>query len=487
MAGQRRISLVVEASRRTGELPAWAAAWHEHGQPVKRRIGTAWLAPSGSPSAKANGKVYGRAGLWVQRRGRPTADALDEHAARVRAAEVASQVMAEREAALAATQHERRTFRVLARQWQAHMRRTGGHKPSTERDIASVLAEPFAAHRRGTRRTFGRVMAHLGDLDAVAVTRVDVERVLASYEQAGASPRTVNKAREVIRAIYGYGINPDLGAWELAENPAARTVKRRVNRAATVRHFEIDQVEAIANAAESGTWREPRPASWERNPTTVAEEAQENQQLADLIRVAAYTGLRQGELVPLRWRDADLTERVLTVERALSGTVELSTKSGIGRMVPLADQALMPLKRLKERPHFTAPDDYIFAALDGDRPDASALRRRYNNARDSAGAPPLPFHALRHTAASLLVRKLDPITVQAILGHASIKTTERYMHPRRAAALADHLTDALTPAAVAEIGEGRDSELLRTIRALPVTRRNELLATAIGDRSKASR
>ena len=219
----------------------------------------------------------------------------------------------------------------------------------------------------------------------------------------------------------------------------------------------------------------------------MAEEAQENEQLAHLIRIAAYTGLRQGELVALRWRDVNVAERVLTVERALSGTVELSPKSGLVRVVPLADQALNPLKRLRERPNFTGPDDYVFAALTGDRPDPSALRRRYNKARDGAGAPPLPFHALRHTAGSLLVRKLDPVTVQAILGHTSIKTTERYMHPRRAAQLADHLTDALTPAAGDAIDEDRDDDLLRTIRALPRERRKELLAAAAGDRSHASR
>jgi integrase len=474
MAGERRIALVVEPSRRAGELPAWAAAWHEHGRPVKRRVGRAWLARAGSPEAKPDGKVYGRAGVWVARRGRPTAGALDEQAARVLAAQVAEQAIAERAAALEESQRGQRTFRVLARRWQAHMRRTGGHKPSTARDIASVLAEPATAYRRGTRLTVGRLMARLGDLDATAVGPADVERVLESYEQTGASPRTVNKAREVIRAMYAYGIDPDLGGWELTQNPAARTVKRRLNHAAAVRHFEIDQVEAIAGAAETGTWREPRPEDCERNETTLAEEAQENEQLADLIRIAAYTGLRQGELVALRWRDVNLTERVLTVERALSGTVELSPKSGLIRVVPLADQALKPLKRLNRRPNFTGPDDYVFAAVTGDRPDPSALRRRYNKARDTASAPPLPFHALRHTAGSLFVRKLDPVTVQAILGHQSIKTTERYMHPRRATELADHVTNALIPTSTNPDLDD-DHDLLQSILNLPPTRRQALL------------
>jgi integrase len=271
------------------------------------------------------------------------------------------------------------------------MRRTGGHKPSTARDIASVLAEPLTAYRRGTRMTVGRVMAHLGDLDAATVTPRDVETVLKSYEDVGASPRTVNKAREVNRAIFSYANDPDLGGWQFDNNPAARTVKRRITIAAAIRHFEIDHVEAIATAAETGAWRDPTPIHWRRDDATLAEEAEENRQLADLVRVAAYTGLRQGELLVLRWRDVDLAERTLTVERALSAAVELSPKSGLSRVVPLGDQAIRPLKRLSQRRNFVGPEDYVFASCTGERPDPSALRQRYNKARDATDAPPLPF------------------------------------------------------------------------------------------------
>ena len=84
------------------------------------------------------------------------------------------------------------------------------------------------------------------------------------------------------------------------------------------------------------------------------------------------------------------------------------------------------------------------------------------------------------TAASLLVRRLDPITVQAILGHTSIKTTERYMHPRRAAELADDVTPALNPVSATpdrdEIHGDRD--LRAAILDLPPNRRQRLLTAA---------
>jgi hypothetical protein len=78
LAADRRIALVVEPSRRDDQLPAWAAAWHENGRAVKRRIAPAWLAPTGSRDAKPAGKTYGKSGAWTQRRGRPRGSAIDQ-------------------------------------------------------------------------------------------------------------------------------------------------------------------------------------------------------------------------------------------------------------------------------------------------------------------------------------------------------------------------------------------------------------------------
>ena len=141
-------------------------------------------------------------------------------------------------------------------------------------------------------------MAHLGDLRADAVTAADVERVLNDYDKAGASPRTVNKARETIRAIYSYGADPDLGGWDLTANPATRTSRRRIDSPAGIRHFEIAQIEAIAATASSGAWRDPCPTDWKRQRATITQQAEEDRQLADLVRFAAYTGLRRASWSP---------------------------------------------------------------------------------------------------------------------------------------------------------------------------------------------
>jgi integrase len=110
-----------------------------------------------------------------------------------------------------------------------------------------------------------------------------------------------------------------------------------------------------------------------------------------MVRLAAYTGLRRGELVTLKWRAVRWSDRVLVVERALSGGVEGTTKSRRARYVPLADQALGALDRLSRRPNFTSADDYVFAGVAGDRLDDSAIRRRYVLARDAAAPAATPF------------------------------------------------------------------------------------------------
>jgi integrase len=228
-------------------------------------------------------------------------------------------------------------------------------------------------------------------------------------------------------------------------------------------------------AAASGAWRGPDDDLTDAGGLLRAEE---DAQFGELLRIAAYTGLRRGELVALRWHDVRWSERVLVVERALSGDVEGTTKGGRVRYLPLGDQALGALDRLSRRPNFTSAGDYVFATIAGDRPDPSALRRRFIAARDAAGLPPLRFHDLRHTAGTLLTRVLDPVTVRDVLGHADLKTTERYLHAVRASRLSDAATRAFsaepssdhspTPKAalLAAVGRLGDDEARRLLREL---------------------
>jgi integrase len=452
--------LLVETLKVSGE-PVWAVKWRSaDGERVRRRLGAkAWVVADGG-------------GAWRPHGGRAAPEYVSEFQARRRIAGFIERVEAERASARARAAAEAKreaaaggpTFRALAHAWLEHVEYVLSGKPATMRDYRSMLAEPGTPYRRGKGRTIGRIMAALGDIPAAKVTTAQIEALLVAHAREGVGARSVNKHRQVLSAIFNFGLRPETAARsQLTSNPAAATQKRREDGPARLEVFSVEQVEALARAAESGAWR----GSHEH--TTGGGElmrAEEDAQLGELLRVAAYTGLRRGELVTLRWRDVRWSERVLVVERALSGDVEGTTKGRRVRYVPLGDQALGALDRLSRRPNFTSPDDYVFAGMAGDRLDGSAIRRRYVAARDAVGLPPLRFHDLRHTAGTLLTRVLDPVTVRDVLGHADLKTTERYLHAVRASRLADAATRAFTPQQADDRGRAARAALRAAVQQI---------------------
>jgi integrase len=301
--------------------------------------------------------------------------------ARVNREDDAEQDLAERAAVAERKANAPATFREVAHAYLDWLERVRGGKPATLRDHRYLLAEPGAGHRRGPGAHPGLIMAALGDRPAAEVTTRDINAVLAQVAGRGASPRTVNKHRQLICASYSYGCQE--ATFSLAHNPAIAADRRPEPERTRLGFFSPEEVEALARALTSGLHRDP-DASAVSEEEAIAR-ADEDRQDAELVRVAAYTGLRRGELVAMRWRDIDFTRRKLVARRAVSADVEVSsTKSRRAREVPRPDQAAGALDRLSQRGDFTRPDDYVFANRLGRRLDGSALRRRVKRARISA-------------------------------------------------------------------------------------------------------
>jgi integrase len=144
--------------------------------------------------------------------------------------------------------------------------------------------------------------------------------------------------------------------------------------------------------------------------------------------MAAFTGLRLGELIALHWRDVDFTGSIVRVRASYAGGALTTPKSGKARSVPLAPEVAKALAKLSQREHFTGDDDLVFAGETGSYLDGSALRRRYKSALTKAGLRPLRFHDLRHTFGTRMIAKADIRRVQEWMGHADIQTTMRYLH-----------------------------------------------------------
>ena len=420
--------------------PFYEAFWRFQGKQLKRRIGPAWLERGDSSDG------------WRRRRGRVPEGHFDEASAHVAAAQLVAEYTSEA-ADRERVERERRTrgvtFREVAQSYLRWLADVAGAKPSTLRDRQSVLGEPGVPVKRGKGTTGGHVMAGLGDRPASKITTREINALLASVSATGASASTVNKYRAVISAVFNHGASP--ATFGLSGNPVSGADRRREPSAPALLFYSPDEIEAIARALADGLHRDPAfPAITDSQ--RVARQAEDRQD-AELIRLAAYAGLRQGELLALRWRDVDFAGSALTVARAMSGGVESSTKSGRVRRVPLADQAGAALERLSRRENFTAPGELVFCNVLGRPLDPSALRRRYRRAQSAAGVRPLRFHDLRHTFGSLLAaRGVDVVTIQHAMGHSALATTSRYLHARPASEQAHAFTAAFAPGAPTPVG-----------------------------------
>ena len=393
--------------------PFYEAKFRHEGRQVKRRIGPAWL------ERDSHG--------WRRRPGRVPDDAFDERRAHASAAAIAAAYVNDAAAELR-RKRERElrgiTFRDLAGAYIAWLRDVKGAKPATLRDHGYVLAEPGTPYKRGTGELLGHVMRAIGDKPARQVTTCDIDELLRTVAGTGVSPRAVNKTRNIIAAAFNYGMRES--AFGLPSNPALAADVRREPHPGVLLYYSPAEVEAIADALAYGR---RRSQALDRSADQIAMDGQDS----ELIRVAAYTGLRLGELLALRWRDVDFDRSVLTISRAISAGVETTTKSGRVRRVPLPAQASAALERLLQRGDFTAPDEFVFVDRVGRPLNSVTVRKRYKQARDAVGARPLRFHDLRHTYGSLLAAAgVDLVTIKETMGHSALSTTGRYLHARPA-------------------------------------------------------
>ena len=105
-------------------------------------------------------------------------------------------------------------------------------------------------------------------------------------------------------------------------------------------------------------------------------------------------------------------------------------KSGKVRSVPMTPAVATALATLSVREHFTDDTDIVFGTITGVIENDEQIRRRYHRALRAAGLPRVRFHDLRHVFGSTAVKAFVLSDVQAMLGHAHITTTMRYVHHR---------------------------------------------------------
>lgn len=418
LKGLEQTNLVVLVRGGSKDKVYWDAYWRyrvgkdQKWLQKKRRLGLAWQEPDG-------------AGGWRKRRGRCAEGWLDERSANIAAfaaMEVHARELADEADSDARVAAERETVRALAAEWLSWLEEVWGAKPSTVKDYRFLLREPGLPFKRGAGVSAGRIMKAFGDRSASEVTTAEVSEFLRSLDRDGLTPRNVNKHREVLASMFAYGCRADSLA--LASNPVDGTDKRRQPPPAALDYYEVEEVEALADACEQGAHRLARTIM---DPNEIEARRAEDCRDADTFRLLFYTGIRLGEALTLRWSDVDFEGRILFIRRGLSAGEERLPKGGRARFVPLPTPAVAALERLRHRKDFLEPDDYVLCNRLGRRLDISALRRRYKRACQAADLRPVRLHGLRHAAGSLVARTSDPVFVRDFLGHAKLSTTDRYV------------------------------------------------------------
>ena len=181
--------------------------------------------------------------------------------------------------------------------------------------------------------------------------------------------------------------------------------------------------------------------------------------LFPIVYMALATGCRQGELLNLQWEDVDLNKKQIIIQKKK----DWRTKSGRYRAIPINDEAANLLLKLKSR----STSQYVFSRPDDSKLGKGIVRKRYVKAVRSAGIKSTDFKILRHTYASHLVMGgVDIRTVQQLLGHHSVKTTEKYSHlaPDYLQSVTGRIDflrnmDSYGPKMVTTVRRGRESSL----------------------------
>lgn len=211
----------------------------------------------------------------------------------------------------------------------------------------------------------------------------------------------------------------------------------------------------------------PRPIKKEMLPLNpeqarVLLDVASGDRLEALFALAVTTGMRQGEILGLKWEDVDLEARTIRVRRTLS----TATGGGIHfnppktaksrRSIRLTELAVSSLRQhrksqLEERMKLAGlwkDHDLVFTTGIGTPMSRADLITRYfKPLLEKAGLPDIRFHDLRHTCATLLLgRGVHAKLVQELLGHSTIAVTlDTYSHvlPGMDDRLADTMDEAL--------------------------------------------
>lgn len=230
--------------------------------------------------------------------------------------------------------------------------------------------------------------------------------------RGGLSPKTVKDLLSLVRLIIKYGIAKGMINQQVLFFSGPRVPKKDVKVLSCEEQKRLEQF--TLNSADNMCFG---------------------------VYLCLYTGLRIGEICALRWKDIDLENACLHIDKTLlriKNVEQNGQKTKIlidtpktatsKRIIPVSSRLKEELLHRKKEIHceniyfLTGTKNYI---------EPRNYYNKYKNYLEKCNLPPYTFHALRHTFATRCIEKgVDPKALSEILGHADVKITlDRYVHP----------------------------------------------------------
>jgi integrase len=284
----------------------------------------------------------------------------------------------------------RKTWATVAAEWQ-EQKATSGKKQRT---------------LRGHGFTLTKWCSRWDDQAISSVTYADVQGLINEMVEAGRRPQTVRNVFNVVRGVLDYAVD----AGYIRSNPAVRLRKHLPKgQTSEPRYLTAAQVETLASSL--------------RAPHDL------------FVRLAAWSGLRAGELAGLRVNRVDVLRSRITVaetvvdmgKEGLKADTPKSAKSN--RTVPIP-----PALARQVAAHIAAaglgPDDYVFGVAGQPHDHDEFYRHVFVPATEATGLAPLRMHDLRHTYASLMhAQGRSMLEVSRWMGHSTYRlTADTYSH-----------------------------------------------------------
>jgi len=285
---------------------------------------------------------------------------------------------------------ERITIREAGARLLAHLE-TMGRKHETIRSYRSNLNS--------------QIVPRLGRVPVGSIGRDHAEQLIEGCLRDGLAPKTTRNVLGLLSSIIEFSVKhrwATSNPCKLVDRPQA------ANDEKDIRFLDQPEIEALLEAVPDDDYGRVQRA---------------------IYLAATMSGMRQGELLALRWIDVDWSAQKIRVRRNYVRGRFGTPKSKRGsRSVPLADRLGGELDKLYRASAFQQDDDLVFANPHTGRPmDGQALTKAYQRALKRAGVRRVRFHDLRHTFGTRMAAVGVPMrTLQEFMGHRDLGTTAIY-------------------------------------------------------------